>query len=571
MRNHRLKTWQQWWLLAAILALGALRLLSSSHLPAARSQALVSLDGYVMNPQGEPVRDAVVYVREGVEAKLIATTTSQPDGGFIVDLPPRPLAYPLSLEIERPHYKDQRLQLATDVVAHLNAGESVRLPDIQLSRRITVGFWVATLTFVGMLIIIALEKLHNTMAALLGTAVVLGISFVGGAINPNLLIFDFDQALEYVHFDVIFLVMGMMIVIGVIEETGIFQWLAYQSYRLSGGRAWLLVIILMIITSIASALLDNVTTMLLMTPISIQIALAVGINPLSLLIPEVLASNVGGISTLIGTPTNILIGSYAGLTFNDFVRNLTPGVLLSTVVLIGYILVYYRKQLFIHGEGLSESLLARLKESGRITQPQKLAKAGSVFVVMLVLFVIGERIHLEPAVTAIMGAVAMLLWVAPDIEEMLKVVDWTTLMFFIALFILVGAIQEVGLISIIAAGIGRLVGDNLVATILMVTWSAGFLSGVVDNIPFAAAMLPVVGFLTNTVPGASSQVLFYSLSVGAAMGGNSTLIGSSPNLVTAGIAERAGYRVTYLDFLKVGMPAMILTVATAVVWLLIRF
>jgi len=363
----------------------------------------------------------------------------------------------------------------------------------------------------------------------------------------------------------------MMIVIGVIEETGIFQWLAYQAYRLSGGRPWLLVVILMVITAVASALLDNVTTMLLMTPMTIQIALSIGIAPLSLLLPEVLASNVGGISTLIGTPTNILIGSYARLTFNDFLINLTPGVVLAMAGLIVYVLIVYRRQLFARGSGPSEALLERLKEGGRITQPQKLAKAGVVFAVMLAFFVAGERIHLEPAVTAIMGAVAMLVWVAPDIEEMLKVVDWTTLMFFIALFILVGAIQEVGLISIIAAGIGRVVGENLTAAILVMVWAAALLSGIIANIPFTAAMLPVVSFLTKAVPGASNQVLYYSLSIGSAMGGNSTLIGASANLVTAGIAERAGYRITYLDFLKVGLPATILTVAIGTVWLFIQF
>ncbi len=562
----------QRWLLLAVLLLGAVLVLPGRRpSPVARAEGLVSVSGRLLDPQGQPVRGAELVMREGQSQAAIATGESQHDGYFVLDLPDRPLSPELVIEIERAHFRSQETELEAEDVTRLQAGESLRLPDIELARHITPGFWVATLVFVGVLALIALEKLHNTMAALLGAAIVLGNSFVGGAVTPDLFIFDFEQALAYVHFDVIFLVMGMMIVIGVIEETGIFQWLAYQAYRLSGGRAWLLVIILMIITSIASALLDNVTTMLLMTPISIQIALSVGINPLSLLLPEVLASNVGGISTLIGTPTNILIGSYAGLTFNDFLRNLTPGVVMASVILIAYVLFYYRKQLFKHGNGLSEALLARLKESGRITQPQKLVKAGSVFVVMLVLFVIGERIHLEPAVTAIMGAVAMLLWVAPDIEGMLKVVDWTTLMFFIALFILVGAIQEVGLISLIAAGIGRLVGENLVATILMVTWSAGFLSGIVDNIPFAAAMLPVTGFLTNTVPGAASKVLFYSLSIGAAMGGNSTLIGSSPNLVTAGIAERAGYRITYLDFVKIGLPAMILTVGTGVVWLLIRF
>ncbi|MFN2165478.1 MAG: SLC13 family permease, partial [Anaerolineae bacterium] len=363
----------------------------------------------------------------------------------------------------------------------------------------------------------------------------------------------------------------MMIVIAVIEETGIFQWMAYQAYRLSGGKIWLLVTILILITAVASALLDNVTTMLLMAPITVQIALTLGLNPLSLLIPEVLASNVGGISTLIGTPTNILIGSYAGLGFNDFLINLTPGVVLALVALILFVLLHYRKTYAAAGKGLSDAMRERLRESGRITQPEKLRKAGLIFVVMLVFFIIGDTIHLVPAVTALLGAVAMLLWVSTDIEEMLKVVDWTTLMFFIALFISVGALQEVGLISFIAAGIGSLVGGNLTVAILVLVWSAALLSGVIDNIPFAATMLPVVGFLTRTVPGAESHVLWYGLSIGAAMGGNSTLIGSSPNLVTAGISERAGFRISYLEFLKVGLPATVITVVIGTIWLFIRF
>jgi Na+/H+ antiporter NhaD/arsenite permease-like protein len=566
---------RQWFLsilLSILLLAGILIVLwVESAPPTARASGPVSLSGRLLDSQGQPVRGAEMIVHEGENHEPIALAESQGDGTFVLDLPSSPLPSRLAVEIDRAHFESQEITLATEEVARLNEGESLRLPDIELSRRITPGFWVAALVFVGVLALIALEKLHNTTSAMLGTAIVLATSFVGGAINPRLFIFDFEQALEYVHFDVIFLVMGMMIVIAVIEETGIFQWMAYQAYRLSRGRAWLLVITLMVITAVASALLDNVTTMLLMTPMTIQIALSIGVNPISLLLPEVLASNVGGISTLIGTPTNILIGSYAGLTFNDFLTNLTPGVLMAELALIAYVLVVYRRQLFAQGKGLSEAMLERLKESGRITQPKKLVKAGVVFVVMLVFFITGERIHLEPAVTAMVGAVAMLIWVSPDVEGMMKVVDWTTLMFFISLFILVGAIQEVGLISIIAAGIGQVVGENLAATILMVSWSAGFLSGVVDNIPFAAAMLPVVGFLTKTVPGASSQVLYYSLSIGAAMGGNSTLIGSSANLVTAGIAERAGYRITYLDFIKVGLPAMILTVAIGVVWLFIQF
>jgi Na+/H+ antiporter NhaD/arsenite permease-like protein len=537
-------------------------------------QAPVSIVGVVLDSQGEPVNgvNVAMAIDYGGEEKTVVGQ-SQTDGVFLLNVPAQAVGgiKSLVLKISRPHFKTVDFSAGATKIAQLNQGESLRLPDFELPRAITAGFWVATITFVSILILVALEKLHNTMAALLGVAIVLGVSYVGGAVDPNLFIFNFDQALEYVNFDVIFLVMGMMIVIGVIEETGIFQWLAYQSYRLSGGRAWLLVIILMTITSVASALLDNVTTMLLMTPITIQIALAMEINPLALLMPEVLASNLGGIATLIGTPTNILIGSYAGLSFNDFLVELTPGVLLAQAVLIGYIIVRYRRQFLGGGEGLSATLLDRLRESGRITQPGKLRRAGAIFGVMLVLFILGDTIHLVPAVTAILGAVAMLLWVTPDVESMLKVVDWTTLMFFISLFIVVGAIQEVGLISIIATAIGRVVGSNVTIAILVLTWAGALLSGVIANIPFTAAMLPVVAYLTRTVPGASNQVLFFALSVGSAMGGNGSLIGASANLVTAGIAERAGYRITYVEFLRIGMPAMILTVAAGTLWLLFRF
>jgi len=233
--------------------------------------------------------------------------------------------------------------------------------------------------------------------------------------------------------------------------------------------------------------------------------------------------------------------------------------------------VIYRKEYASVSGRPSPALLEHLREHARITEPVKLRRAGAVFIGMLLLFTIGERIHLVPAVTAILGSVTMLMAVESDIEEMLKVVDWTTLMFFTALFIVVGAIQEVGLLSFIATGIKAVVGENLTAALLVLIWAGAILSGIIANIPFTAAMLPVVGFLTRTIPGAGSKVLFYGLSVGSAMGGNSSLIGASANLVTAGIAERAGYPITYRQFLKIGFPAMIITVATGTLWLFIRF
>ncbi|MBC7222913.1 MAG: TRAP transporter large permease subunit [Anaerolineae bacterium] len=527
------------------------------------------ITGWVHDTQGQPVKGAHVVLEGRDGDPPLSEATSQPDGHFTLDVPVQ-VPDGLHLHVERAHFRPVDVPLEAAALDELRHHHPVALEDIALTRRIDAAFGLATLVFILVLVFIATGWFHNTLAALLGAVLVLGFSYLAHLVGESLFIFDFAQAMAYVDWNVVFLVMGMMIVIAVVERTGIFQWLAYTAYRISGGRAWLLLPILMVVTGVASAFLDNVTTMLLMTPITVQIALTLGINPLSLLIPELMASNVAGISTLVGTPTNILIGSYAGISFSAFLTNLTPGVLLSLLGLVLYAeLLYWRDLRQAHAA--SPALLARLAERARITEPEHLKKAGWVGAGMLLLFIFGERIHLLPAVTALIGATALLVWIRPDIEEMIEAVDWTTLVFFIALFIVVGAIQEVGLVSMVADLIGRLVGGSLVLSMLAVTWMSALLSTVVANIPFTAAMLPVVGHLMSIVPGAHSQVLFYCLSVGSAMGGNGSLIGASANMVTAGIAERAGYPITYACFLKKGMPALLLTVALASVWLLVRF
>jgi Na+/H+ antiporter NhaD/arsenite permease-like protein len=243
---------------------------------------------------------------------------------------------------------------------------------------------------------------------------------------------------------------------------------------------------------------------------------------------------------------------------------------MAFVGLLIYSFLVYRRELAVAHDA-SPLLMEKLAERGQITEPEQLKKAAVVFAGMIVLFVIGEHYHMLPAVTALMGATVLLIWIKPDIEEMIEAVDWTTLVFFMSLFIVVGGIQEVGLISIIADVIGRVVGDSLLLAMLAVTWLSALLSMVIANIPFTAAMLPVIGFLTATVPGADSKVLFFCLSVGAAMGGNGSLIGASANMVTAGISEAAGYPITYSYFIKKGFPALLITVALAMAWLLFRF
>lgn len=540
-------------------------------LPPASAQgpAAPVITGTLFDEQGLAVEGVQVrLVADGDDASLTETTT-QLDGRYTLVLPAE-TSDRLTLHFARAHFTGATYELSNAQLAQIIARQSVVIPDITLTRRIDLSFWAATLVFVAVLALIATARLHNTLATLLGASLLLGISTLGHVLREDLYIFDFTGALGYVDWNVVFLVMGMMIIIAVVERTGIFQWLAFSAYRIARGRIWLLLIILMLFTSLASALLDNVTTMLLMTPISVQIALALDINPLVLLIPEVMASNVAGISTLVGTPTNILIGSFASISFNDFLVNQTAGVLLAFTGLVIYSLFLYRSDLMT-GREASPLLLERLAERARITEPEHLRKAGWVGAGMLLLFVFGEQIHLLPAVTALMGATVLLVWIQPDIEEMIEAVDWTTLVFFMTLFIVVGAIQEVGLISLLASGIASLVGTNLLLAMIVIIWSSALLSTVIANIPFTAAMLPVIAYLTGLIPGAESKVLFYCLSVGSAMGGNGSLIGASANMVTAGIAERAGYPITYGYFMRKGFPALIITVGLATLWLIVRF
>lgn len=557
-------------LLFLLLIVGIVFLIWPSHESNAQeTNSTVLIVGTVIDRQNQPVREADVKLFGSASQKPLAEAISQSNGRFALPVSGN-FSDPLTIKIDRPHFKELSLELKNSQIQLLRARETVVLEPVTMVRNISPAFWISTAVFLLVLVLIATGRLHNTLAALLGTALIFGISYLGSAIWENLFIFQFSDAVGYIDWNVIFLIMGMMIVIATIERTGLFQWLAFFAYRISGGRAWLLVAILMITTGIASAFLDNVTTMLLMTPITIQIAMALGINPLALLMPEVFASNVIGISTLVGTPTNILIGSYANITFNDFLVNQTPGVLLAMVGLILYCEWLYGSELTSAREP-SPELIARLEERAQINQPGNLKKSGWVGAGMLLLFVFGEHFHLQPSVTALIGATALLLWIRPDIEEMIESVDWTTLVFFMTLFIVVGSIQEVGLISIIADLIGRVVGENLTLAVLAIIWFSAILSTVVANIPFTAAMLPVIGFLSSTIPGADSKILFYALSVGSAMGGNGSLIGASANMVTAGISERAGHPITYVYFLKKGLPALFITVALATIWIFIRF
>jgi Na+/H+ antiporter NhaD/arsenite permease-like protein len=290
-----------------------------------------------------------------------------------------------------------------------------------------------------------------------------------------------------------------------------------------------------------------------------------------LIIPEILASNISSLSTLIGTPTNIIIGAYANISFNDFLVNQTLGVILALAAMSAFILFYFRKEWRKQPGGISPRLYEILKKSGQIRDKEGLWKSGIVFGLVLVGFVLGERIDIVPAVPALIGATALFVWLQPNVAETLEAVDWTTLVFFMSLFIVVGAVQEVGLISMIGDFMRNIIHGNLLLALVVITLGVGTLSTVIQNIPLAASMLPVVEFLSGSIPGASSKVLYYALSMGAALGGNGFLIGGEANLVAAGIMEQAGNRISFKEYLRVGLPVTWITLGIGTLWLFIHF
>ncbi len=443
--------------------------------------------------------------------------------------------------------------------------------DVALERTRSPAFWVALVALLGVYVLIAAELMHRTLAAFLGASVLLVLSYTAGHFDPDWDVITFPDAMRAIDWNVIFLLFGMMIIVGILKETGLFQWLAFRSFQVARGKVFVLAVILMFVTAIVSAFLDNVTTMLLLTPVAIEICVILNLHPFSLLLPLVFASNFGGTATLIGDPPNIMIGSFAGLTFNDFVRALTPVVL---IVMAGQAFMtkfWYAKE--YRAAQLGESDLERMfvsMEARYSISDRKLMVLGLVVLgVVIGLFVLHGALHMEVAVAALAGAAVLMAVSRKDLVHILeKDVEWSSLVFFMMLFIVVGAAAKVGLLQLVADWVLRASAGNLVVAILVIAWVSAILSAVIDNIPFTATMLPIVGYMTRNLPGAENMVLFWALSLGACFGGNGTLVGASANIVTAGLLEKAGYPVSFRAFLKVGMPFMLMSMIISSIYLL---
>ena len=458
----------------------------------------------------------------------------------------------------------------------------------------TQAVYVGLAILIAVYILIIFETVHRTLAAAVGGIVaMLALNYYDTGDT-----FSLAEITTMIDWETIGLLLGMMVMVGVLSNTGVFEYFAVLSYKKSGGSIWTLVVILCSVTAVLSAFLDNVTTMLLLTPVTIQLAKVLDIKPIPLLISEVLFSNIGGAATMIGDPPNIMIGSglspdkiasaeggkYAymseyGVTFNDFIIEMGPGILMCIVPSFMLLKWYYADE--FSGSRIRD--VAELEAKYGIKDPQMLKVAGTILVLVILNFFLHPITHIAVSWIALVGAVVMLLATdRHELEEPLHHVEWTTLLFFAGLFVLVHSLQYMGVIAFIGEYVERAIaffgsdtGDGqtvrLAAAILIVLWVSAIASAFIDNIPYTATMIPIVLQIADNLGDYLLGPLIWALAFGACLGGNGTLIGASANVVTAGMSEEAGYPISFNEFFKAGFPIMILTTFIVSLYMLLVY
>ena len=430
---------------------------------------------------------------------------------------------------------------------------------------------IAVAVFLFTYALIIDERIHRAVAAMLGAAIVV---FLG--------VIPWEGLLEHVDFGTIFLLLGMMIIVNTARGSGLFEYIAIRTAKLANGSPIRILILFALVTAVVSAFLDNVTTVLLLTPMLLYVARVMKLNPVPFLVTEIFASNIGGAATLIGDPPNIMIASSAGLTFNEFLIHLGPIMAVDMVILLLMMYVIYGRSMKVSPGEREEMVrtLDSLDERAAITDRVLFRQSVIVIAFVVLLFFIhdriGEILHvvlpfvdpamgLEPAEVALIGAAILLFWSRQSPEEIFEKIEWPALFFFGGLFVIVGALVETGIIASIAAVMIENVG-SVGEAMFIVTWFAAIASAIVDNIPLTAAMIPLIHDLGTTM---DVYPLWWSLALGACLGGNGTAIGASANVVVIGIAEREGIGITFIDFLKVGMLVLFVTVGVGfgMLWL----
>lgn len=416
---------------------------------------------------------------------------------------------------------------------------------------------ISIVIFLLVMVAIVSEKVHRAAASLAG-AVILLVTHV----------LTVDSAIEHVDVNTIGVLVGMMLFVAVVKNSGLFEYIAIKSAKLTHGKPWAIMAVFTIITAALSAFLDNVTTVLLVGPMTLAITSILKVNPVPFLLTQILASNMGGTATLIGDPPNIMIGSEAGLGFADFILNTAPAVvIIMAASLLCFYLMFGRK-LKVSDDAMQAVM--ELDENRAIKDKSLLIKS----VVMIGLVVIGFMFHsslgMESCTIALLAAVIMMIVGKQDVEDVIMGVEWSTILFFIGLFVVVGGMEETGVIDQLATLLIGMTGGNMVLTMLIILWVSAIVSSFLDNIPFVATLIPMI-LAIQAESGMDVTPLWWALSLGACLGGNGTLIGASANVVLSGISNKNGYPITFMSYLKVGFPMMILSVAISMVYLLLRF
>ena len=437
-------------------------------------------------------------------------------------------------------------------------------------------FWIATAIFIVSYGLIVSEKLDKTKVALIGA----GLMMVLKIVNQHEAFYEETFSIDY---NVIFLLIGMMIIVNILSKTGLFQFLAVKVAKMAKGNPSLILIFFACITAILSALLDNVTTVLLLVPVTLFIADELGLDPFPFLISEVMASNIGGAATLIGDPPNIMIASKVQLTFMDFIYHMTPAVIFVFLFFLLTIKLLFGKKLHVKEE-LRQKILA-INEYELIKNYPLLIKSLSVLGMVILGFVFHGILHYEPATIAIIGAAILLIISKEDPHHVLRELEWPTLFFFIGLFIIVGGVVKVGLISNLSEGMISLTkpsAENMFITAITTLWFSAISSAIVDNIPFVASMIPLITDTAHAVlpPGidfksvaqhSNLMPVWWSLALGACLGGNGTPVGASANVITIGLAEKAGYPISFKKFVVYAIPITIETIVISTIYIWLRY
>jgi Na+/H+ antiporter NhaD/arsenite permease-like protein len=441
----------------------------------------------------------------------------------------------------------------------------------EVATRVIFGWdplWVASILFIFTYAIIISEKVNRAIISLLGA----GLMIILGIINQQ-------TAISGIDFNTLGLLTGMMVIVAITKRSGVFQFIAVWSAKKVNARPWGILVMLSLVTAVFSALLDNVTTVLLIAPVTLLICHELELSPYPFLFSEIFASNIGGTATLIGDPPNIMIGSAVPLTFNDFILNLAPIIPLILLVTLGIFYIIWGRRL--HATDAARDRIMRFREREAITDPRLLKQSLLVLALVIAGFVMAHPLHLEPATIAMFGAALLLLLSnitnkveeqSEDVHRTFGEVEWVTIFFFIGLFIAVKGIEEAGALKLLADHALNLTGGDMTKTAMTILWVSAIVSAIVDNIPFVATMIPLIKSMAPTFGGAENLLpLWWSLALGACLGGNGSLVGASANLIVAGFAERSGHRIHFLRFMAAAFPLMILSIMIASVYIYLRY